>query len=110
MNASRQKSLPVIVAGGGPAGLMSAAEAALAGCPVVLLEKMPAPGRKLLITGSGRCNVTNACEPALLTDRFFSGGRFLRGAFSRFSNRDLAAMLMKASIPLLEEPEGKLFP
>lgn len=110
MNPISQKSLPVIVAGGGPAGLMAAAEAALAGCPVVLLEKMPSPGRKLLITGSGRCNITNACEPALLTDRFFSGGRFLRGAFSRFSNRDMAAMIQKAGIPLLEEPEGKLFP
>jgi len=107
---SKQTHRPVIVAGGGPAGLMAAAEAALAGRQVILLEKMPEPGRKLLITGSGRCNVTNACEPALLTDHFFSGGRFLRGAFSRFSNRDMAALLQRGGIRLVEEPEGKLFP
>lgn len=101
---------PIIVVGGGPAGLMAAAEAALSGCPVVLLEKMPAPGRKLLITGSGRCNVTNACEMAALTDHFFSGGRFLRSAFSRFSNHDLARLLTAAGVPLTEAAEGKLFP
>lgn len=110
MKQENRTILPVIVAGGGPAGLMAAAEAARAGCPVLLLEKMPAPGRKLLLTGSGRCNVTNACEPALLMDHFFSGGRFLRGAFSRFSNRDLIALLQEAGIRLIEEPEGKLFP
>ncbi len=109
-NAANGTSRPVIVAGAGPAGLMAATEAALAGCPVVLLEKMPAPGRKLLITGSGRCNVTNACETAALTDHFFSGGRFLRSAFSRFSNRDLVRLLQEGGIGLIEEPEGKLFP
>lgn len=108
--ASDRTGRPVVVVGAGPAGLMAAAEAALAGCPVVLLEKMPAPGRKLLITGSGRCNVTNTCETAALTDQFFSGGRFLRGAFSRFSNRDLISLLSAAGIDLVEEPEGKLFP
>lgn len=89
---------------------MAAAEAALAGCPVLVLEKMPAPGRKLLITGGGRCNVTNACEPAQLMDHFFSGGRFLRGAFSRFTNRDMTGLLGQADICLIEELEGKLFP
>ncbi len=101
---------PVIVAGGGAAGLMAAAEAAQAGCRVLLFEKMPSPGRKLLITGNGRCNVTNACDTASLADHFFSGGRFLRGSLSRFSNRELISLLRRSGIDLVEEPEGKLFP
>jgi len=52
----------VIVIGGGPAGLMAAGEAAAAGRPVLLLEKMAKPGRKLGITGKGRCNLTNIAE------------------------------------------------
>ncbi len=102
--------LPVIVIGAGPAGLMAATESALNGCHTILLEKMPRPGRKLLITGNGRCNVTNSCDPANLQDYFFSGAKFLRSAFSRFNNRDLAAMLRNGGLPLIEEPAGKLFP
>ncbi|MBQ7810801.1 MAG: NAD(P)/FAD-dependent oxidoreductase, partial [Clostridia bacterium] len=52
----------VIVIGGGPAGLMAAATAALYGNDVTLLEKNPRTGRKLVITGKGRCNITNACD------------------------------------------------
>ncbi|NLC84701.1 MAG: FAD-binding protein, partial [Ruminococcaceae bacterium] len=101
---------PIIVIGAGPAGLMAAAEAALSGWPTVLLEKMSSPGRKLLITGNGRCNVTNSCEPAALPDHIFNGAKFLRSAFSRFNNRDLVALLKNNDLALVEEPAGKLFP
>jgi predicted Rossmann fold flavoprotein len=101
---------PVIVIGAGPAGLMAATEAALSGWPTVLLEKMPSPGRKLLITGNGRCNVTNSCDPGVLPDHIFNGAKFLRSVFSRFNNRDLVALLKNSGMTLVEEPGGKLFP
>ena len=79
----------VIVVGAGAAGLMAAGTAARNGRRVLLLERNPRPARKVMITGKGRCNVTNACS--LLNDLIANipvNGRFLYSAFSRFMPSD----------------------
>ncbi len=81
----------VIVIGGGPAGLMAAGQAAEAGAEVLLLEKMMHPGRKLRITGKGRCNLTNVIPLDEFLQHFGINGRFLRYTFSRFFNDELLA-------------------
>ena len=77
----------VIVVGGGAAGLMAAGQAAGMGAETLVLEKMDRPGRKLRITGKGRCNLTNVADLSDAISHFGSNGRFLRQAFSRFFNR-----------------------
>src|SRR5512146_256603 len=74
----------VIVIGGGAAGLMAAGQAAELGAETLLLEKMKRPGRKLRITGKGRCNLTNLTPLPEFMTHFGPNGRFLRQAFSRF--------------------------
>ena len=79
----------IIVIGGGPAGLMAAGQAAEQGAKVILLEKMKRPGRKLCISGKGRCNITNIAEKHEFIAHFGKSGCFLHQAFSRFFNTDL---------------------
>ncbi|MCP4622001.1 MAG: FAD-dependent oxidoreductase, partial [bacterium] len=85
------KGNKVIVIGGGAAGLMAAGQAALQGADTLLLEKMDHPGRKLNITGKGRCNLTNTADVSDAIVHFGPNGRFLRQAFSRFYNSELIA-------------------
>ena len=70
----------IVIVGGGPAGLMAAGQAARLGAEVLLLEKMQQPGRKLRITGKGRCNLTNIAPVQDFLSHFGSNGRFLRQA------------------------------
>lgn len=100
----------VIVVGGGAAGLMAAASAAEHGTAVTLLEKMPAPGRKLLITGKGRCNVTNVADVKTIIENIPGNGTFLYSALNAFSNRDLMAWLEERGVPLKAERGGRVFP
>jgi predicted Rossmann fold flavoprotein len=100
----------VIVIGGGPAGLMAAGQAALAGADVLLLEKMDWPGRKLEITGKGRCNITNIAEMEDFIAHFGPNGRFLRGAFYRFFSGDLLALLADLGVETITERGGRVFP
>jgi predicted Rossmann fold flavoprotein len=100
----------VIVVGGGPAGLMAAGMAASLGAHVTLLEKMSSPGRKLSITGKGRCNLTNSAPLEQFIDAFGPNGRFLRQAFMRFFNSDLVALCQSFGIQVELEPGGKFFP
>lgn len=79
----------VIVAGGGAAGMMAAGAAAEAGARVLLVEKNSRLGRKLRITGKGRCNVTNHCTVQEVIANTPSNGRFLYGALSRFGPADM---------------------
>ncbi len=100
----------VVVVGGGAAGLMAAGSAASAGAHVLILEKMSAPGRKLSITGKGRCNLTNSAPLEQFIDAYGPNGRFLRQAFMRFFSTDLIGMFQNLGIEVELEPGGKFFP
>jgi predicted Rossmann fold flavoprotein len=100
----------VIVVGGGAAGLMAAGQAAAAGADVLILEKMKRPGRKICITGKGRCNITNIAGIKEFIDHFGSNGRFLRQAFSRFFAPELMAFLEQQGLELVSERGGRVFP
>ncbi len=100
----------VIVIGGGPSGLMAAIAAAEGGARTLLLDKGDKLGRKLGISGGGRCNVTNNKEPAELI-RFIPGnGRFLFSALSRFGSKEIAEYFEGLGIRLKEEDHGRMFP
>lgn len=100
----------VTVIGAGPAGIMAAITAARNGNNVTLAEKNSAPGKKLLITGKGRCNLTNSCP----IDEFIANtpvnGRFLYSALRAFSNTDLMAFFENRGVKLKEERGGRIFP
>ncbi|MEA3333901.1 MAG: NAD(P)/FAD-dependent oxidoreductase [Pseudomonadota bacterium] len=100
----------IIVVGGGAAGLMAAGTAAKAGARVLLLEKMKQPGRKLAITGKGRCNLTNSAEISDCIAHFGNNGRFLRQAFHRFFNHDLINFFAKNGLKTVTERGGRVFP
>jgi len=100
----------VIVIGGGAAGLMAAARAAECGAQTLLLEKMAQPGRKLRITGKGRCNVTNVATIDEFLDHFGRNGRFLRQAFTKFISPDLIQHLTKLGVQTVVERGGRVFP
>ncbi len=100
----------VIVAGGGPAGLMAAGQAAQMGAETLVLEKMDHPGRKLRITGKGRCNLTNIATLADAVSHFGPNGRFLRQAFSRFFNSELVVFFEELGVPTITERGGRVFP
>jgi hypothetical protein len=102
--------LDVIVIGSGPAGLMAAGQAALQGARTLLLEKMDQPGRKLRITGMGRCNLTNILSLEDFIMHFGPNGRFLRQAFSRFFNQDLIQFMESIGIETITERGGRVFP
>ncbi|HET7628636.1 MAG TPA: NAD(P)/FAD-dependent oxidoreductase [Bacillales bacterium] len=100
----------VIVIGGGPAGLMASVAAAESGAGVLLLEKGNKLGRKLAISGGGRCNVTNRKPIAELVKFIPGNGKFLYGAFSRFDNEAIIAFFEQLGISLKEEDRGRMFP
>jgi hypothetical protein len=100
----------VIVVGGGPAGLLAAGRAAELGAKVLVLEKMYAPGRKLLITGKGRCNITNAAPISDFVTHIFPDGRFLRSAFSNYFSHDIIELLAKYGVESTLERGGRYFP
>lgn len=100
----------VIVIGGGPAGLMAAGQAALGGARVILLEKMDQPGRKLRITGMGRCNLTNIIDREAFITHFGRNGRFLRQAFGHFFNEDLIRFFEDIGVETITERGGRVFP
>jgi predicted Rossmann fold flavoprotein len=100
----------VIVIGGGPAGLFAAALVAEAGKRVLLLEKMPSCGRKLLVTGSGQCNLTHDGDISDFLGRYGDHGRFLRSSLRNFSNLDLVRWFTERGLPLQFDETGKVFP
>jgi len=107
---TKSKKPRIIVVGGGPAGMMAAGVAAAAGGRVLLLEKMKQPGRKLAITGKGRCNLTNICEIREFIEHFGKTGRFLRQALHRFSNHDLIDFFNDNGLSTVTERGGRVFP
>ena len=100
----------VAVIGGGAAGLIAAAEAAKRGRRTLLIEKNQRTGRKLLITGKGRCNVTNNCSAEELMRSVPVNGKFLYSAFSLFSSEDTINLFESLGVPLKTERGGRVFP
>jgi len=100
----------VIVVGSGPAGLLAAGRAAELGGKVLLLEKMRQEGRKLLITGKGRCNITNDASVSDFITHVNPNGRFLRNAFSHFFSKDIIELLHKYGVETILERGGRYFP
>jgi hypothetical protein len=100
----------LVVIGGGPAGLFCALRAAGNGRRVLLVEKMPLPGRKLLLSGSGQCNITHDGEIGSFLSHYGDNGRFLKPALMNFQNRDLISFFTERGLPLMTEPGGKVFP
>jgi len=90
--------------------LMAAGQAAGLGAKTLLLEKMDRPGRKLRITGKGRCNLTNVAPLSEFMGHFGPNGRFLRQAFSRFFTPELVAFLDELGVPTVTERGGRVFP
>lgn len=100
----------LIVIGAGPAGLMAAGTAARNGHQVVVLEKNDRPGRKLRITGKGRCNVTNDCEPQDVIAAATANGRFLYSCVQAFSPADTMAFFEAQGVQLKTERGNRVFP
>ena len=100
----------VVVIGGGAAGMMAAISAAESGAQVTLLEPNERLGKKLNITGKGRCNVTNNCSMEDLMANIPCNGKFLYSAFSRFNSQDTMAFFEKLGVPLKTERGNRVFP
>ncbi|MGG0240870.1 NAD(P)/FAD-dependent oxidoreductase [Bacillus rhizoplanae] len=100
----------VIVIGGGPSGLMAAIGAAEEGARVLLLDKGDKLGRKLAISGGGRCNVTNRLPLDEIVKHIPGNGRFLYSAFSIFNNEDIIQFFENLGVKLKEEDHGRMFP
>jgi predicted Rossmann fold flavoprotein len=110
-HASPAQPFDVVVIGGGPAGMMAAARAAGQGSRVLLLEKNATLGKKLLISGGGRSNVTNNTpDIRTILARYKEGGKFLFSAFAQFAVSDSIHYFTSRGLPLREENEGRLFP
>jgi len=100
----------VVVIGGGPAGMFSAITAAQNGCKVLLLEKNDRLGKKLLITGKGRCNVTNACHGQEVLQNVPRNGRFLYSAMEAFPPQQVMEFFETNGCPLKVERGNRVFP
>lgn len=100
----------VIIIGGGPAGILSAISAAEHGNNVVILEKNDTLGKKLLITGKGRCNITSSLDISEFINNIPGNGRFLYSAFQNFTNQDIIDLLKKEGLEVKQERGNRIFP
>jgi len=104
------KQFDAIIIGAGPAGMMAAIRARERGRKVLLVEQNRAPGAKLLISGKGRCNLTNSSDIADFLGKFSPSRDFLRNAFAKFFNTDLISFFEDARLRLKTERGGRVFP
>jgi len=100
----------LVVIGGGPAGLFCALRASGNGRRILILEKKAHPGRKLLLSGLGQCNITHDEDVGSFLSHYGDNGRFLKPALMNFQNLDLIAFFTGRGLPLITEPGGKVFP
>lgn len=102
--------MKVAVIGGGPAGMLAAISAAKSSDDVTLFEKNNILGKKILITGKGRCNITSSLEIEDFISNIPGNGRFLFSVFQNFSNQDIISMLEKEGVKVKEERGNRIFP
>lgn len=100
----------IVIVGGGAAGLMAAAIAGREGARVLLIEKMNMVGKKMGITGKGRCNITNSADMSEFIHNTPGNGKFLYGVYERFSNTDLLNLLHSWGLKTKVERGGRVFP
>ena len=100
----------IVVIGAGPAGMMAAIKAAENGAQVTLLEKMSLPGRKMRITGKGRCNITNVAEVPELIKNIPGNGKFLNSCIHAYDNEDVQYFFKGLDVPIKVERGGRVFP
>ena len=110
MSDFNEPSADLVVIGGGAAGLMAAAAASERGARVTVIDPNQRPGRKLRITGKGRCNLTNACDVKSFMSNIPGDGRFLYSALSRFGPSDAMAWFESRGLPLKVERGSRVFP
>ncbi len=102
--------MKTIVVGGGPAGILACISAAKSGDKVILIEKMNNLGRKLLITGKGRCNITSGLPMDEFVKSIPGNGMFLYSSFHNFTNQDIVKMLEKKGLKTKQERGNRIFP
>jgi hypothetical protein len=100
----------IVVVGAGAAGLVAAGRAAELGARVLVLEKMEEAGKKILVSGKGRCNVTNSAPLKLFLEHYGRNGAFLRNAFYRFFREELLELFAGYGVETREERGGRIFP
>ncbi len=104
------KPYDVVVIGAGAAGMLAAGSAATAGARVLIIEKMRSPGKKLLITGKGRCNITNMAPMHEFLSKVHPNPKFLRPALSSFFSDDIITLLSEQGLETVVERGDRVFP
>jgi predicted Rossmann fold flavoprotein len=108
---SSVEQFDLVVIGGGPSGMVSAGRAGKLGHSVLLLEKNLSLGRKLLLTGGGRCNITNhKPTPQLMIEKYKGSEKYLHSAFAQFGVNDTMELFNRLGVQTKEEAEGRIFP
>lgn len=102
--------MKVLIIGGGPAGILAGIKAAEDGNSVTMLEKNDSLGRKILITGKGRCNITSSLDITEFINNIPGNGRFLYSAFDNFNNKDIIQLLKEEGLEVKEERGNRIFP
>ena len=100
----------IIVIGAGPAGMMAAIKAAENGADVTILEKMKRPGKKMMITGKGRCNITNAATVPEIIKNIHGNGKFLNSSMRAYDNEDVIYFFESQGVPTKVERGQRVFP
>lgn len=102
--------MKVLIIGGGPAGMLAGIKSAKEGNSVTILEKNNILGKKLLITGKGRCNITSSIEISEFINNIPGNGKFLYSAFDNFNNKDIINLLKQEGLEVKQERGNRIFP